>query len=206
MIEGTTKSLEALIKRGLKFPLIYADPPWAFRVWSLNETNKMRTAENHYNGGTMTIEQIKQMPVKQLAAKNCALVLWAVSPDIPGALDVMKAWGFEYVTVAFTWVKQSKSQKSLHVGMGYYTRANPEICLLGKIGAPKRLSKEVQQLVLAPIGRHSHKPMEVAQAIERLFPGPYLEMFSRQARKGWVSFGDEVQRDIFTKNLPELDI
>jgi N6-adenosine-specific RNA methylase IME4 len=124
-------------------------------------------------------------------ADDCALFMWAIDPMLPQALDVIQAWGFKYKTVAFTWAKINKSGKD-PIGGGYWTRANPEMCLLATRGKPKRLNADVRQLIMAPRREHSRKPDEIYGRIERLVAGPYLEMFARQTRPGWDSWGDEV--------------
>ena len=132
--------------------------------------------------------------VQALAAPDCALFLWAVAPLLPGALHLIEDWGFTYKTVAFTWVKQNPAGAGFHKGMGYWTRANPEICLLATRGHPSRLARDVDQLVIAPRGRHSAKPEEVPARIERLVAGPYLELFARRERPGWTVWGNQVPR------------
>ena len=107
-----------------KYSIIYADPPWAYRTYS--KKGQGRSAESHYP--TMCIEDIKALPVGELAAKDCALFLWITFPCLCEALEVLTAWGFSYKTVAFVWVKQNRKNDDLFTGMGYWTRANAEIC------------------------------------------------------------------------------
>jgi N6-adenosine-specific RNA methylase IME4 len=187
----TVEDLHALIQAGRKFPTILADPPWSFRVFS--GRGKPRSAERHYD--VLSLDAIKALPVKQLAANDAALLLWAVWPELPGALDVIRSWGFDYKTAAFVWVKQNPSGNGLHFGMGYHTRSNSEPCLLATRGEPKRIAKDVHQIVMAPVGVHSAKPDEVQARIERLLPGPYLELYGRCTRPGWTVWGNEIQRD-----------
>jgi N6-adenosine-specific RNA methylase IME4 len=170
-----------------KYSVILADPPWSFQVWGV--AGKQR-AENHYP--TPTLEDIKALPVEQLAADDCALFLWAVMPQLPEALAVIEAWGFTFKTVAFNWVKQNRSGEGFFTGMGYWTRANSEICLLATKGSPTRLNDDVHQVVMAPVAEHSRKPDEVANRIMRLTPGPYIELFARRPRDGWDVWGNEV--------------
>ena len=185
---GSIEDLASLASTGKRFSVIYADPPWEFRVYS--GKGKQRSAERHYD--TASLNDIKALPVPALAADDCALFLWCVMPELPGALDVIKAWGFEYKTAAFTWIKENRSGEGLFWGMGYWTRANAELCLLATRGAPKRLAMDVHQVVMAPVTEHSRKPEEVRIRIERLLAGPYLELFARRERPGWVTWGDEV--------------
>jgi N6-adenosine-specific RNA methylase IME4 len=133
--------------------------------------------------------------VADLAADDCTLFMWAVMPQLQEALDVIKAWGFTYKTVAFNWVKQNRSGDGLFFGMGYWTRANSEVCLLATRGSPVRLNADVHQVIMSPVAEHSRKPDEAAARIERLVPGPYIELFARRPRAGWDVFGNEVEAD-----------
>lgn len=166
---------------------IYADPAWSYENWS--EGGAHKNASSHYN--CMTIDEIKALPVGHLASKDCVLFLWVTDPLLREGLEVMAAWGFEYKTVAFTWAKKNKSSDSMFFGLGYWTRANPEMCLLGVNGNPERLDRGVRQLVIEPIREHSRKPDRIHNDIERLVDGPYLELFARQKRKGWTTWGNE---------------
>ncbi len=105
----------------------------------------------------------------------------------------MHEWGFEYKTAAFTWAKTT-SKDNWHFGCGYWTRANAELCLLGTRGTPKRLSRAVRQLLISPVREHSRKPDETHERIERLVAGPYLELFARQSRPGWTTWGNEADK------------
>lgn len=173
-----------------RFSTIAADPPWAYRTYS--KKNQTRSAENHY--ATMTLEDIAALPVASVAADDCVLLLWATNPMLPQALDVMKAWGFTYKAKAFTWVKTTpKTNESwapnYHMGLGHWTRQNTEDCLLGTRGKPKRVSKGVRQLIVAPRREHSRKPEKFYSSFEALLVGPYLDLFSRESRTGWVGWG-----------------
>lgn len=181
------KSNSALPISGRKYSVIYADPPWSFDVWS--GAGKDRAAENHYP--TMSQTEIEAMPVASLAANDCALFMWAVMPQLPEALAVIEAWGFTYKTCAFVWLKQTKNEDKFATGMGYWTRANAEICLLATRGSPPRLNADVHQVVTSPRLEHSRKPDEVSSRIERLVPGPYIELFSRRPRDGWDAWGNQ---------------
>lgn len=168
--------------------VIYADPPWLFENYSA--AGEDRNANQHY--GCMTVDQICKLPVGHLAAPDCALFIWATNPMLDRAFEVIKAWGFRYTGVAFTWAKRTKTDSAWHMGLGYGTRQNTETCLLAKVGNPKRLAADVRELIVEPIREHSRKPDRVPADIERLFAGPYLEMFSRQQRAGWTCWGNEV--------------
>jgi N6-adenosine-specific RNA methylase IME4 len=172
------------------FGAILADPPWSWSSWS--KTNQNRAAFNYY--AVMSLDGIKGLPVADLAADNCVLFLWAINSMLPQAIAVMGAWGFEYKTVAFTWAKRTPTDAAWHLGLGYWTRQNSEHCLLGVRGKPKRMGRDVRELVIAPRREHSRKPDEVAAGIERLVPGPYLELFARETHPGWTSWGNEVTK------------
>ncbi len=170
-----------------KYRVVYADPPWSFATYS--HKGKGRSAEAHYD--CMTLDDIKALPVADWAADDCALLLWATDPLLEKAFEVIKAWGFAYKTVGFYWAKQNKSGNGFFMGTGYYTRGNPEQCLLATRGKPKRLSRSVQKLVVAPRREHSRKPDCVRDRIEALFDGPYLEVFARSTKTGWDAWGNE---------------
>lgn len=175
-----------------KYKAILADPPWTFATYS--RKGKGRSAEAHYD--CMSMHDIKTLPVAQWANDDCVLFIWTTDPMLPQALNVIAAWGFEYKTVAFTWAKAPRhwqapliSIAELPIGTGYWTRANPEMCLLATRGAPKRISRSVRQLIVAPRREHSRKPDEIYGRIEALCEGPYLELFTRFPQNGWDSFG-----------------
>lgn len=185
------------------YRVVYADPPWRFATYS--DKGKGRSAEAHYD--CLTIDEIKAIPVGQWVASDAVLLLWATDPLLPRAIEVIEAWGFTYKTVGFYWVKLNKSvanrrseervpsasltERDFFTGLGFWTRANPEPCLLATRGHPKRQAGDVPKLLMAPRREHSRKPDEAYRRIERLLPGPYLELFARQSRPGWDSFGNQ---------------
>ena len=126
-----------------KFAIIYADPPYSYRVW--NRKGVGRTAENHYS--TLNVKEICALPVADIAAESSALFLWATYPCLPEAFEIIKAWGFTYKTVCFTWVKTCRKSPGYFVSLGHWTRANAEVCLLATKGSPHRVSKSVRQLI-----------------------------------------------------------
>ena len=180
-----------------KYKVIYADPPWVYKVWSKKGAG--RSAESHYP--TMDIAAIKALPVGELADKDCALFLWITFPMLREAWGVMDAWGFTFKTVAFVWIKQCRKSDGLFTGMGYWTRANAEVCLLGvspgfKAGERIR-SHKVHQIIEAPFEGHSKKPDETRRRIvELLGDVPRLEMFARQRAEGWDAWGNEAPEDM----------
>lgn len=176
-----------LMKNG--YGAIYADPAWTFTTRS--DKGKDRSPEQHYD--CMTLDDIKALPVQDLAAKNCVLLLWTIDTHLPMALDVIKAWGFTYKTKGFNWVKLNKDGTPF-TGMGFWTRANPEDCLLATQGSPKRDAKDVRRLVMSPRREHSRKPDEIRGEIERLVSGPYVELFARETKPGWHCWGKQTTR------------
>lgn len=172
----------------MKYKIILADPPWAY-----NRNTGRGAAENHYDA--MAASQLVEMRgrINYLADENCALFLWSTFPTIhTHALPVMKAWGFEYKTAAFVWVKVSKRTGKPVIGGGQYTRANAEPCLIGIRGKPKRKDLGVPQIILAPRAEHSTKPAQQYGRIERLYDGPYIELFARRKVEGWDVDGLEI--------------
>jgi N6-adenosine-specific RNA methylase IME4 len=179
------------LSKGRRYGVIYADPPWNFRTWSSKGTG--RSAISHYD--CLDFRALAALPVAQLADPNCVLFLWAIDPLLPRALDLIQAWGFEYKTVGFYWVKLNAAAKhdaDYFTGMGFWTRANPELCLLATRGKPVRKAKDVRRLVVERRREHSRKPDCVRGRIERLVVGPYLELFSRETKLGWDAWGDQV--------------
>ena len=174
-----------------KYSIIYADPPWQYKVWA-KDTGLGRSAESHYK--TMEKRDIQSLPISQLCEKDCVLFLWVTYPCLEEGLELMQKWGFKYKTCAFSWVKTNKNKDTPFVGMGYYTRANNEICLLGTKGKPlKRKSKAVQQVVISKIRDHSRKPDIVRDRIVELFGDlPRIELFAREVVPGWDAWGNEV--------------
>ena len=162
-----------------KWRAILADPPWAFET---RGGGNDRAPENHYP--TMSLTSIELLPVMNIAADDAVLFLWVTSDRIKDAPRIMIQWGFELVSTAFVWVKEGPA------GLGYWTRKGAEICLLGKRGSPKRLAQDVPEVIHAPRGRHSEKPSEVYNRIERLVRGPYLELFARGRRERWDAWGN----------------
>jgi len=178
----------------LPYQLIYADPPWHFRVRS--EKGEGRSAKNHYP--VMSRDKIAALPISKIAAKNSVLLIWAIDPMLDVAFDVIKAWDFTFKTVGFYWVKQNIKSEGFFTGLGYYKRANPEQCLLATRGVGlKRTDKSIRRLIIAPRGRHSEKPAEAYRRIERLFGNvSRLELFARYRRAGWDVFGNQVEGSI----------
>ena len=148
-------------------------------------------AERHYP--TMSIEEIEALTVASLADKDCALFLWATCPMLPEALKAIRAWGFSFKTVAFVWIKLAPKADTIYWGMGYWTRANAEICLLATKGQPRRQAKNVHQVIISHREEHSKKPDEARRRIVALMGDlPRVELFARQTPPGWDVWGNEV--------------
>lgn len=181
-----------------KYQIIYADPPWKY-----NDRSCSGACEKHYN--TMKIEDICNLPVRELADDNCVLFLWTTYPMLNEAMELIKAWGFKYKTIGFQWIKLNKSCNNLlfiqknnfFFGLGRWTRGNTEPCLIGIKGKPKRINNSVSQLIMEPIGKHSKKPDIVRKKIVELVGDlPRVELFARNKTDGWDVWGNEVKSDI----------
>lgn len=195
------------LERG-KYKVILADPPWAFQTWWSGRSNKLPSPKRKFSYPSrasapaydvLREEELNALPVGELAAEDCVLVMWICWPVLEWSLRTMKAWGFEYKTCAFCWVKAHATQINLfqdditpHMTLGYWTRSNSEVALLGTRGKPKRLAADVRQAIIEPRREHSRKPDGIHQRIERLVAGPYVELFARETRPGWDSWGNEV--------------
>ena len=150
----------------------------------------------------MSVQDIKDMPVQDIADDNCILFLWVTFPNLIEGIDTIEAWGFTYKTCAFNWVKRNKREHSWFWGMGYWTRSNGEICLLATKGSPKRMSKSVHQIVDEPIREHSRKPDCIRERIVELCGDlPRIELFARQKTKGWDYFGNEIKHSTLEEHM-----
>lgn len=194
------------------FRAILADPPWGFNLWWGGRSNKTpagvpsRATVPHYQ--VMREDELNALPVEELAADDCVLFLWTCWPVMEWAFRTIKAWGFQYKTCGFCWVKAHAGQLEMfdeeipaHMTLGYWTRSNSEVCLLATRGKPKRRATDVKQAIIAPKREHSRKPEGIHERIERLVPGPYLELFARAERPGWTAWGNETTKF----NAPDYD-
>lgn len=171
-----------------KYNIIYADPAWSYKDKALAGN---RGACCKYS--VMSIEDIAKLPIKNIAADDCILFMWVTMPKLNECFEVIKNWGFDYKTCAFTWVKQNKKSDSLFWGMGRWTRANAELCLIATKGKPKRRSAKVHSVIMSKIREHSRKPDETRQRIVELCGDiPRIELFARQYADGWDCWGNEV--------------
>lgn len=173
-----------------KYKIIYADPPWEYDDKSISHGGG---AESHYP--CMSTKDICKLPVKKLAESDSVLLIWATYPMLPEAIKVIKAWGFEYKTVAFTWVKTTEEGK-VYMGMGRYTRSNAEICMLATRGeGVPRINADIYNTQLHRKKDHSRKPDKFRNDIVRLFGDlPRIELFSRERFDGWDVWGNEAPK------------
>ena len=178
-----------------KYQIIYADPAWSYRDKREKHPRLCGGALRHYP--TMKIEDIKSLPVADIAAENAMLFLWVTFPNLQEGLDVIKAWGFKYKTLGFSWIKTNKRSGTPFFGIGYYTKSNCEVCLIGVKGKPIKQSNSVSSVVIEPRGEHSKKPEKVRDLIVELCGDiPRVELFARKKSDGWDAWGNEVESDI----------
>lgn len=182
----------------MRFSIIYADPPWEYDDTLGNDPK--------YGGityKTMPIDQICNIPVRDIRADNSVLFMWATFPKLEEAFRVIRRWGFQYVTVGFVWLKVYKNgigksleeleSKDIVTGTGRWTNSNSEICLIGRHGKISRVSTIVKQTIIAPLLEHSAKPPEVRERIVQLMGDlPRVELFARDLTLGWTCLGNEV--------------
>ena len=187
-----------------KYQIIYADPPWSYSDTQASGGTAYFGASVRYN--TMDNKDICALPIADLTDKDCCLFMWAVSPLLPEAMDVINAWGFKYKTLAFCWSKIGSSGAWIS-NMGRWTMGNVELCLLATKGKPHRINNTVKQLVVAQRTDHSRKPNEVRNRIVELMGDlPRVELFARDdgvkdmfnynKLDGWDCWGNEVESDI----------
>ena len=183
-----------------RYNIILIDPAWTYKDKALAGN---RGAGCKYN--LMTTEDIKQLPINSIADDDCVLFCWVTYPKLNEVFDIIKAWGFEYKTVAFTWVKKYKNGDNF-MGMGRWTRANAEICLLATKGKPKRVSASVRQVIETIPERHSKKPDIVREKIVELCGDlPRIELFARERVENWDCWGDDQNLNIETRSIGEHD-
>lgn len=178
-----------------KYNIIYADPPWKYNARNNTQTKFGGGAMGHYD--TMNVEDICNLPIKNLADRNCALLLWVTFPRLKEGIKVMESWGFKYTTLAFSWVKTNKHNNKPFFGIGYYFKSNCEVCLLGIKGKMKPVSNKVSSVIISPRQEHSKKPDICRERIVELFGDlPRIELFARQKTEGWDVFGNQVDNSI----------
>ena len=190
-----------------KYNIIYADPPWRFVGWAKESKDGKKSGNkspaNHYK--VQSMDWIKNLPIQNISDDNCILFLWVTFPVLKDAFTVIESWGFNYSTCGFVWVKTKKSYDVKQTsflpedsfdsfwGLGYWTRANAELCLIAKKGSIERQSRSVHQLIYDPIREHSRKPDCTRDKIIELCGDlPRIELFARQRHEGWDAWGNEV--------------
>ena len=183
------------------YGLIEADPPWSWVNFSGKGAAPHRTAEDPYP--VMTLDEMKALPVADLAAKDCLLHMWVIGSHLEQAIELGRAWGFTFKSDGLVWVKTGKHDPNVRpIGMGKWVRKQVEYGLILTRGQPRRTDAGVRQLIeadedqviYAPKREHSRKPDERYERLSRLAAGPYLEMFARTSRPGWTAWGNQVDR------------
>lgn len=173
-----------------KYGVILADPPWLFKTYSPKGEGK--SAQRHYQ--CMKTSDICELPIREYADENCALFIWATWPMIFDAKAVIDSWGFKYSGLAWEWIKQNPKTGKFSFGGGYGTRKNLEPCLLARRGSPVIKRRDVRDFLFSPRREHSRKPDETYTRIESMYDGPYLELFARQQKDGWDTWGNETEK------------
>lgn len=175
------------------FPIVCADPPWRYKSYT-GEGVPQRAEVQHYP--TMSFEELSDLPVRDMAARDCVLHLWSISSHIDQAIELAAAWGFAFKTLGFVWVKVTKAGEPNILGMGKWMRQQSEISLLCTRGKPSRRSTAtgVRQVIYAQRREHSRKPDAFYERVEQLGRGPFLDMFGRREAPGWVNFNIEAPR------------
>lgn len=172
------------------YGLILADPPWKFVTHS--EKNQTKSVARHYD--LMTLDDLRNLPVAQLAARDCALVMWMTQAMIEDGHALMRTWGFTPKTLG-AWAKQSKTGEKWAFGTGYIYRSAAEFYAVGSRGNPKVAVRDVRNLIVAPVREHSRKPDEMHANLERMFPNvPKIELFCRERRLGWDCWGNDIDK------------
>lgn len=181
-----------------KYNIIYADPPWKYadsRDYAIkNNPTGAGGAVKHYP--VMTLEEIKNIPVIDIVnKKSCFLFLWCTGPKMDWGIEVLKSWGFRYVTIPFVWIKTKNNSNDIRYdGIGCYTNNNAEYCLLGRIGKYQRANTGVRQILLHRKLKHSQKPDEIRNRIIRLIGDlPRIELFARNKFHKWDFWGNGIK-------------
>lgn len=188
MIDSKEKSKRDIGFPDKKYDVIYADPPWEDK----ESGSGNRVVSSKYP--VMSVLELLELPVDGISKDNCLLFCWVTFPRLIEGIQVIKGWGFEYRGLAFNWVKRNKKSDSWFWGMGRYTRQNPEVCLIGRKGKFDPVNRDVHSVIDLPVERHSKKPDEVRNRIERICgeDTDKIELFARQKVDGWDCWGNEV--------------
>ena len=176
----------------MTYKICLCDPAWSFETYS--DKGRDRSPDYHLS----SLDRMKSLTVPDIMDKDSVCVMWATYPQLPEALELLEAWGYKYTTTLFTWVKLNKTGQGYFMGLGYYTRANPEIAILGKRGKGLPvLSHDIPNLIVSRIRKHSQKPDEVRDKIVQLFGDlPRIELFARRRWTGWSAWGSDVKSDV----------
>ena len=176
-----------------KYQIIYADPPWKPLESGGGKPRGTANLKLRYKG-VMTTAEICGMPLNEIAATDCILFLWCTFPRLEDGIQTIKSWGFKYYGLGFTWIKTNKRSDTLFLGMGYYTRQNPEVCLIGVKGKRfKPLVRNIHSVIMSPIDKHSAKPPKAREDIVKIIGDiPRIELFARERVEGWDAWGNEV--------------
>lgn len=185
--------------------VVLADPPWKLAGGKSGKSGWSSSASPDAHYSLMTTEEICQLNVQPLIAKDAFLFLWVVNGMLPDGLSVMRRWGFRYVN-NLCW------RKTTGYGLGQYIRTDHELCLFGVRGRPgyrrdaagKRV--QVRSIIEAPRGKHSEKPEEIYRRIEKISQGPYLELFARKSQPGWECWGNEVQSTVIVPPPDQVEV
>lgn len=182
------RTLLSLQKKNMKYQIIYADPAWQYNTKECLAKTSILNGDINTHYSTMTLSELKKLNVKDISEKDSMLFLWVVSPMLKEGIEVMEAWGFKYATIAFVWHKQRTNP-------GHYTMSECEICLVGKRGKipTERGSRNTKQFLSEMRGKHSAKPFEIRNRIEKMFPThKRIELFARQKVEGWDAMGFDI--------------
>jgi len=186
-----------------KYSIIYADPPWKYNSPANHKTRFRGGAEGHYS--LMTMDEIKKLPINELGDKNSVLFLWTTFPYLNEQIKLFEHWGYRYRTIGFAWLKTNKNNGFPFFGVGYYTKSNLELCLMGMRGQLKTKTNSISQVVISPRREHSRKPDEIREKIVELFGDlPRIELFSRKKKKGWDCLGYEIDGQDIMVQLNKL--
>jgi len=176
----------------MKYDIIYADPPWQYKSKENVAAKSVLNGKLNTHYQTMSLDEIKRLPVKEISSDNSLLFMWVVSPMLDDCIEVIKSWGYKYSTIAFVWHKQKPN-------MGSYTMSECEIVLVGKKGKipSPRGARNIRQFLSEKKTKHSSKPEEIRKRIDQLFPNQSkLELFARDKTDGWDIWGNELANDI----------
>ena len=189
-----------------KYKIIYADPAWSYK-------RKVGAGIADEVYPTMKLDDIKALPIKELAHKDCLLFIWVTFPMLLEGLSVIDAWGFKYKTLGFSWIKTNQRQDLAQTtflpmqsidtffGIGHYTKSNCELCLIGRKGDPIIVDNSVSSVLISPLRGHSRKPDEARDNIVKLCGDvPRVELFARQRHEGWDAWGNEIEDSILLTN------